>query len=299
MNAPQASNAPKDSPSATLSSLSNKFDGDSHDPTKPHGSAAAAQQAGVDRTPWHTLTDTETMSRLRTSESGLSTAEAAARLQSDGRNELVEKKAHGPLHMLWEQLTAVMVLILIGAATLSLFLGKFLEAGAIYAIVILFVTLGFVQEYRAERAIAALRRMAVPLVRVMRDGAVSEVPAVDLVVGDLVLLEAGNIVPADVRLIESAGLRIQEAALTGESDPVDKASDPLDKADQPLGDRINMGYSGTQVTNGRGSGIVTATGMNTELGHIATLPARCAATRSRPAPASAGRQRSPPARRRC
>jgi P-type Ca2+ transporter type 2C len=149
--------------------------------------------------------------------------------------------------------------------------GKFLEAGAIGAIVVLFALLGFFQEYRAEQAIAALRKMAVPTVRAVRSGRTVEVPAAELVPGDLVQLEAGSVVPADMRLIEAANLRIQEATLTGESEPVDKQIGPLDRPDLSLGDRRNMGYSGTQVTYGRGVGLITSTGMGTELGRIATL----------------------------
>lgn len=220
---------------------------------------------------WHTLGVDEALGHLGSADGGLTSADARARLAVYGPNELVETKGHGPLWMLWEQLTAVMVLILIAAAALSLALGKYLEAGAITTIVVLFAVLGFVQEYRAERAIAALRRLAVPSVRVTRDGVVVEVDAIDLVPGDLVMLEAGNVVPADLRIIESAALRVQEAALTGESEPVDKSTDALGDTDLAIGDRNNMAYAGTQVTYGRGSGVVVSSGMNTELGRIATL----------------------------
>ncbi len=221
---------------------------------------------------WHALDVADALVRLGSDRGGLTSMEATRRLAEHGRNELIERAGRGPLHMLWEQLTAVMVLILIGAAVLSLLLGKLAEAGAIGTIVVLFAVLGFVQEYRAERAIAALRRLAVPTVRVQRDGHVSEIVALDLVPGDLVLLEAGNVVPADLRLVESAGLRIQEAALTGESEPVDKRVEAISRANEiPLGDRMNMAYAGTQVTYGRGRGLVVATGMGTELGAIATL----------------------------
>jgi Ca2+-transporting ATPase len=221
--------------------------------------------------PWHRLGGGQVLERLGSGDAGLTAAAAAARLAEVGRNELEDKGAKRPITILWEQLTAVMVLILIGASLLSLVLGKFLEAGAIGAIVVLFALLGFVQEYRAERAIAALRKMAVPTVRVTRDGTPSEIPAADLVPGDLVHLEAGTVVPADMRLVETANLRIQEATLTGESEPVDKHVDVLDRDDLALGDRRNMGYSGTQVTYGRGRGVVVATGMRTELGRIASL----------------------------
>ena len=164
-----------------------------------------------------------------------------------------------------------MVVVLIGAALLSLLLGKLLEAGAIGAIVVLFALLGFVQEYRAERAIAALRAMSTPSVRTVRDGLSATVPAVDLVPGDVVHLEAGSVVPADLRLIETASLRVEEAALTGESEPVDKQVKAIDADGVALGDRLNLAFSGTQVVYGRGAGVVVATGMATELGRIATM----------------------------
>jgi Ca2+-transporting ATPase len=221
---------------------------------------------------WHVMSNADVVRALATdSERGLTTAEAAARLATRGANELVEHGTKSPWRILWEQFTAVMVLILIVAALLSLVLGKFLEAGAILAIVVLFGLLGFYQEYRAERAIAALKKLAVPAVRVRRDGQLSDISARDLVPGDLVALEAGNVVPADVRLVTAVNLRIQESTLTGESEPVEKQSAPLPAADLPLGDRVNMGYLGTVVTYGRGQAIVVETGMHTELGRIASL----------------------------
>jgi Ca2+-transporting ATPase len=184
---------------------------------------------------------------------------------------LVDTGSTHPWRLLLEQLSAVMVLILVGAAALSLALGKYLEAGAIGAIVVLFALLGFFQEYRAERAIAALRRLTVPVVRVVRGGRTTEVASTHLVPGDIVQLEAGSVVPADLRLIEAANLRVEEAALTGESEPADKQIEAIDRDDVPLGDRRCMLYTGTQVTSGRGVGVVVATAMNTELGRIATL----------------------------
>jgi P-type Ca2+ transporter type 2C len=226
---------------------------------------------GQTAVPWHELDVDAVLERAHSGVDGLSGVEVARRRAEHGGNQLVEGGASGPLRLLWEQLTAVMVLILIGAAALSLALGKYLEAGAIGTIVVLFALLGFLQEYRAERAIAALRKMAVPIVRVSRDGQVAEVPAAELVPGDIVILEAGNVVPADLRVIESAGLRVQEAALTGESEPVDKQVGAIPGQDIALGDRRNMAYSGTQVTYGRGRGVTVATGMATELGRIAAL----------------------------
>jgi Ca2+-transporting ATPase len=212
------------------------------------------------------------LSKLDTNqENGLREVEAQNRLQIFGPNELEEKSRKSPLSILWEQFTSTMVLILIAAAMISAVLGKTTETAAISAIVVLFGLLGFVQEYRAEQAIAALKKLAVPNVRVRREGELHEVSAHKLVPGDIVLLEAGNLVPADLRRLESVNLRIQEAALTGESEPVDKEIDALSQENIPLGDRVNLGYMGTIVTYGRGEGVVVETGMRTELGRIASL----------------------------
>ncbi|KAB2902270.1 MAG: cation-translocating P-type ATPase [Anaerolineae bacterium] len=202
---------------------------------------------------------------------GLSEEEASLRLQQYGPNELQDFGRKNPLLILWAQFTSTMVLILIAAAVLSGFLGKPLETIAISVIVILFAVLGFIQEYRAERAMAALKKLSIPLVNVRRDGQFTQIPSTQLVPGDIVMLEAGNIIPADMRLIESNNLRVQEAALTGESEPVEKHTRALDNANIPLGDRLNMAYLGTLVTYGRGIGVVTTSGMQTELGKIATL----------------------------
>jgi Ca2+-transporting ATPase len=202
---------------------------------------------------------------------GLTTEEARNRLERFGANELEERGGKNPLLILWEQFTSTMVLILIVAAVISAFLGKPLETIAISAIVVLFALLGFVQEYRAERAIAALKQLAVPVVRVIRNGYAEQCNARNLVPGDIVLLEAGSAVPADLRLIESNSLMVQEAALTGESEAVDKQTAALDRENLPLGDRVNMAYMGTAVSYGRGIGIVVETGMRTELGRIAEL----------------------------
>ena len=220
---------------------------------------------------WHRLGSTEVLTSLGVTRDGLDPEAALQRLSEHGANELVDMGSSSPWRLVWEQVSAVMVLILIGAAVLSLTLGKYLEAGAIGAIVVLFTLLGFFQEYRAEQAIAALRKMAVPIVRVVRGGRTMEVAAADVVPGDIVKLEAGSIVPADVRLIEVANLRIEEATLTGESEPANKQVEPIDRERLALGDRRCMAYSGTQVTAGRGVGAVVATGMETELGRIATM----------------------------
>jgi Ca2+-transporting ATPase len=223
-------------------------------------------------TDWYKLETAQALESLRADAlSGLREEDASQRLAEYGPNELVEGASRTPLRILWEQFTATMVLILLGAGLLSALLGEYKDALSIGAIVLLFGLLGFFQEYRAEKAIAALKRMSVPLVRVLRGGAVQEVSARLLVPGDILWVEAGSIVPADVRWLEVNQLRIQEAALTGESEAVEKTSPVLEGGDLPLGDRTNMGYMGTLVTAGRGKGLVVQTGMGSELGHIASM----------------------------
>ncbi|MEX1094107.1 MAG: HAD-IC family P-type ATPase, partial [Acidimicrobiia bacterium] len=197
---------------------------------------------------WHTADLEEVAATLRVDPtSGLDPESVHEARSLHGSNVLVQSRGTSPVKILWEQFTATLVLILIAAAGLSAYLGKTLEAVAIMAIVVLFGLLGFFQEYRAERAIAALRAMSTPLVRVRRGGQVVEISAEQVVVGDVVLLEAGSVIPADMRLVEAAGLRVQEAALTGESEPVDKSVARLSVEEVPLGDRVNMAYMGTSV----------------------------------------------------
>jgi Ca2+-transporting ATPase len=202
---------------------------------------------------------------------GLTEAQAEQLLQEFGPNELVERGVKSPWLILLDQFKDTMVVILIIAAIISALLGDFKDALAILAIIIINALLGFRQEYQAERAIAALKKMAVPSVRVRRDGHIKEITAVSLVPGDIVLLEAGNTVPADCRILESVNLRVQEAALTGESEPVTKISAAIQAQDVPLADRHNVIFMGTAITYGRGQAIVTETGMHTELGGIAEL----------------------------
>jgi P-type Ca2+ transporter type 2C len=221
---------------------------------------------------WHTVDAKAAVKELKSDPvQGLTKVEAQARLAQFGPNELVEKGGRTPWKILWEQASATMVLILLAAALIAFLLGDYQDAFAILAIVVLFVLLGFFQDYRAEKAISALKKLSVPSVRVIRDGTLTEVSARELVPGDILQLEAGNILPADVHLIETANLRIQEAALTGESEPVEKNIAPLTGNDLPLGDRSNMAYMGTIVTMGRGTALVIGTGMQTELGRIAGL----------------------------
>ncbi|MCS6885580.1 MAG: cation-translocating P-type ATPase [Acidobacteriota bacterium] len=217
------------------------------------------------------LTVEEALSVTGSSLQGLSSAEAGLRLAKYGPNALVEKSRRSRLAILLEQFTDVFVIILIVAALVSAFIGDITDSLTIFAIVVLNALLGYSQESKAEQAMAALRKLAVPRVRVIRDGNVAEVPATELVPGDIVLLEAGQMVPADCRLIETANLKIQESALTGEAEAVDKSANFVAEDDLPLGDRSNMAFMGTVVTYGRAQALVVATGMQTELGRIASL----------------------------
>ena len=221
---------------------------------------------------WYLLKTEEVLKELGTDAvRGLSGAEAAVRLKRYGLNELVDRGQKSRWAILGEQMKALMVIILIVAAVASAVLGDWKDAIAILTIVVLNAMLGFSQEYRAEKAMAALKRMSTPLVRIRRDGQVREISSRELAPGDIVLLEAGNVVPADLRLMESVNLRIQEAALTGESEPVEKDTLALEDKEAAIGDRHNMAFMGTVVTYGRGQGVVANTGMNTELGAIAAM----------------------------
>src|SRR3990172_7919254 len=208
---------------------------------------------------------------LQSSPKGLPAAEARKRLTEYGPNVLKEKRGKSPFSMFLDQFTDFMILVLIAAAIISGIIGDVTDTIAIVVIVVLNAVIGFVQEYRAEKAMAALKKMAAPTATVIRDGLPASIPAAELVPGDAVVLEAGKVVPADIRLIESAQLKVEEAALTGESVPVEPHTGILQEEMLPLGDRKNMVYKGTMVSYGRGAGIVGATGMDTELGRIATM----------------------------
>ena len=221
--------------------------------------------------PAHVLSAEETLGELKATPEGLSAEEVASRQVEYGPNVLPEGKPRTIASMILAQFADFLILLLLGAAVISGVLGEVADTIAIIVIVVLNAVIGVVQEYRAQKAMDALRKMAAVLASVRRGGTVSEVPAADLVPGDIVLLDAGRIVPADLRLIESAHLRVAEATLTGESLPVDKDIEALIDADVPLGDRLNMAYRGTQVVHGRGVGVVVATGTQTELGRIAGL----------------------------
>ncbi|MHB1092347.1 cation-translocating P-type ATPase [Thiobacillus sp.] len=221
---------------------------------------------------WHCLDREGAAAHLETDpDKGLSAGIAASRLAQTGPNVLQEASRRHPLVMLASQFTDFMILVLIAAAVIAGIVGEPQDSIAIVVIVLLNGIIGFVQEYRAERAMAALKKMASPQARVIRDGRSGLIDATGLVPGDLVELEAGNILPADLRLTELASLKVDESALTGESLPVEKQLATLDAADLPLGDRLNLAYKGTVVTYGRARGLVVATGMQTELGKIAAL----------------------------
>ncbi|MBM4141351.1 MAG: calcium-translocating P-type ATPase, PMCA-type [Nitrospira sp.] len=211
------------------------------------------------------------LAELRTSLQGLSSEEAEKRLEEYGPNELKERKKKSPFMMFLDQFRDFMILVLIAAAIISGIIGELSDTIAIIVIVVLNAVIGFVQEYRAEKAMAALKKMAAPTATVIREGKPADISASELVPGDIATLEAGKIVPADMRLIEVAQLKVEEAALTGESIPVEKHIKVLHDEMIPLGDRKNMVYKGTTVSYGRSTGIIVATGMETELGKIATM----------------------------
>lgn len=230
--------------------------------------------------PWHSRDVGEVLKVFTTGETGLTAQEARHRLTVHGPNELQATARLSPWHTLASQFRNVLIAILLVATVLSGLLGHVLEAVVIAVIVLFAILLGFIQEYRAEQALEALRQMAAPTGRVIRDGAETVIPARELVPGDLVILRSGDRVPADTRITLAVNLAIDEAALTGESVAVEKFSRCLDTADLPLGDRRNMAYTGTLVARGRGQGIVVATGMGTEFGRISGLMEAVAAGRT-------------------
>jgi Ca2+-transporting ATPase len=220
----------------------------------------------------YALTVDEVVERWNTDlRSGLDEDLAAQRLDEFGPNRLEEVGGISPWRQFASQFTEFIVLVLIGAAVISAFLQEWLDAGAILVIIVLNAILGFVQQYRAERALEALKKMAAPLARVIRGGEIRNLPAQEVVPGDLLALEMGDLVPADARVVEDHLLQVDEASLTGESVPVKKMAGAVLDSDAPLGDRRDMVYSSTVVTYGKGKAVVTDTGMSTELGKIAHL----------------------------
>lgn len=220
---------------------------------------------------WYAEDNEEVCKKLETSENGLSDAEALARLEKYGYNEISKKKNRSIFKMLWEQLKDPMILILIGAAILSFILGEKLEGWVILFMVAVNAIISIVQEKKAEASLESLKKMAAGQAIAPRQGEESVVFARELVPGDIVFLEDGVMVPADIRILDSSNLKIQESSLTGESIAVEKNADEVLSKDCPLGDRVNMAYSSTVVTYGRGFGVVVETGMNTQVGEIAGM----------------------------
>ncbi len=222
--------------------------------------------------PWHAISADALALDLRTHpEAGLGADEAGRRQQREGFNELPEAPPPSLVKLFLSQFTSVIVWVLIGAAVISGLLEDWLDAAAILAIVLLNGVLGFIQEFRAERSLAALRKMSVATARVLRDGVLRSIPARELVVGDLILLEAGDRIPADARLVYTTNFQTQEASLTGESTPVEKRVDVLSQTDLPLAERTNMAFMGTVAVSGKARAVVVATALRTELGRIAAM----------------------------
>lgn len=226
----------------------------------------------MDKSPWYQQSVQEVCRELGTDgEKGLTSKEAAERLEKYGPNELAHKEGDSIFKMFLDQLKDYMVMILIIASVVSIFVGEVTDSIIIIAIVIINAVLGVYQEYSAGKALEALQKMSAPNAKVIRDGEPVTIPSRELVPGDLVILETGDYVPADVRLTNSVNLKIEEAALTGESVPVEKDAKAELSGDIGLGDQINLGFMSTVITYGRGAGIVTLTGMSTVMGKIATM----------------------------
>ena len=220
---------------------------------------------------WHRLSIEKTLDLLGTTIRGLSSEQAETLSIKYGPNELQEGKKRTIISMLLGQFKDVMIIILLAAAVISGFIGETTDTIVILVIVVLNAVVGFIQEYRAEKAMQLLKQMAVTQAHVLRDGESVWLPSSQLVPGDIVLLETGNSVPADLRILQSINLKTEEASLTGESNPIEKIGDVLEQDDLPIGDRRNLAFKGTFVNYGRGSGVVIATGMQTELGRIASM----------------------------
>lgn len=225
----------------------------------------------MDQENWHSLSESEVLEKLKTSDYGLSDEEVRSRQKVYGYNELSKKKRKSIFKLALYELKDPMIIILILASILSFLLDEFVEGYVILFIVFINTIISVVQQKKAEASIEALKNMSAPTAHVIRNNSEIIIPASELVIGDIVILEAGSVVPADIRLIESANLKIQESALTGETVPVEKDADEVLKPDCFLADRINMAYTSSLITYGRGIGVVIATGMNTEVGHIASL----------------------------
>ena len=220
---------------------------------------------------WHSIEVEEVLQRLESSVQGLTTAVAEQRMAEYGPNAIPEKQRRSPLAIMLGQFRDFMILVLLAAALISGFIGEPQDTIAILVIVLLNAIIGAVQEFRAERAVAALREMAAPEAHVVRDGQDITLAATELVPGDVVLLQAGNIVPADLRLLQVEEMQADESVLTGESHPVGKQAEALSEDDLPIGDRLNLAFKSSLITSGSARGVVVATGMDTEIGRIAEL----------------------------
>ncbi len=220
---------------------------------------------------WHLLPLSEVTNLLKTTPGGIDHASVERRVTEYGKNQITDIKKKTVMKMILHQLTDFMIMILFVAAIVSGILGDAVDTAVILAIIVLNAIVGFIQEYRADKAMEALKKMAASNARIVREGITVDIPAEDVVPGDVVILEAGNIIPADVRFFETHQVKVDESTLTGESHNVEKITDELPECDYALGDRINMGFKGTFISNGRALAYVTDTGMNTELGRIAKM----------------------------
>lgn len=220
---------------------------------------------------WHTISSEEILTNVKSSIEGLDDAEVQKRQEEHGRNELTAKKKTPAIVFFLRQFKDIMILVLVAAAIISAFIGEVTDTIVIVVIILVNAVIGFIQEYRAEKAMQTLQKMAAQHAIALRNNATQEVDAAELVPGDIVLIEAGNTVPADMRLLEIHALKINEASLTGESNAVDKTTDAIKEDDAPVGDRTNMAFKGTHVTNGNAKAVVIATGMKTELGRVAGM----------------------------
>jgi Ca2+-transporting ATPase len=231
-------------------------------------SAIASPPKGI---AWQSRPAEEVLAHFVSSATGLSAQEAAQHLAANGPNELIEGKRISPWQIFLGQFKSLIIWILVGAGVISGVLGEVVDASAILAVVVLNAVIGFYQEFKADRSIAALKKMTAPQARVRRDGQVTSIPASGIVTGDILALVAGDLVAADARLLTAASLKCIEATLTGEAEAENKRPATLERDDVPLGDRENMAFMGTSVAAGTGQAVVVATAMNTELGRIAGL----------------------------
>ncbi|MGM0404112.1 MAG: cation-translocating P-type ATPase, partial [Thermodesulfobacteriota bacterium] len=234
---------------------------------------ASEKQKSSDTASWHAMTGEEVLSSLGVDDVGLTMAEASRRLEKYGPNKLPEKKTAGPLKRFFRQFQNVLIYVLLAAAVFTGILGEWIDTSVIVAVVIINAIIGYIQEGKAEKAMAAIRGMLSPKATVLRDGSQRELPAEDLVPGDIVIIDAGDRAPADIRVLHSRNAQADEAMLTGESEPVDKRIDPVE-ADAPIGDRTNMAFSGTILTSGQLRGVVIATAEHAQIGRISEMVAK-------------------------